>query len=828
RYLERYCHAIDAIGRSKRNAGNEFDAPGISIKLSALHPRFEFAQRERIANELIPRVVSLAQRARDAGIGLTIDAEEADRLSVTLDVLEAVYADPGLGDWQGLGLALQAYQKRALPVIKWLEDLASNKHRRIMLRLVKGAYWDTEIKRAQEQGLAGYPVFTRKVLTDLSYQACAKQILAAGDCFYPQFATHNAYTIAMIQTLVNPGQDYEFQRLHGMGQAVYAEVKRGDSPIKCRVYAPVGNHADLLPYLVRRLLENGANTSFVNRIENDKLPVEELIQDPVNSVKSLHSIPHPAIPLPRQLFGDTRLNSIGLNFNDATTLQSLDQSFTKLSQQLWRGAPLIDGKESSGEAKAVVSAVDPSVVIGHVVEAAADSVAEALTIADDIRDEWAYQPVEVRTAIAERTADLLEEHLEELTYLCVQEGGRCVKDAAAEVREAIDACRYYAAQARLTLTAHQLPGPTGESNTLSVHGRGVMVCISPWNFPVAIFTGQIIAALVAGNTVIAKPAHQTSLTAMRVVQLLHQAGIPSKALNLLPGKSSVISDPLLRDERVAGVIFTGSTEAAKTINLTLARRPGPIVPLIAETGGQNAMIADSSALPEQVVSDVITSAFNSAGQRCSALRVLFLQEDIAPRVIELLSGAVAELSVGNPLELSTDVGPLIDADRKSSVSAHISLLRKTAKFICQANVDDALLAHNYVAPTVFEIDSLALLKEEVFGPVLHIIRYKSNALDGVIDAINATRYGLTLGIHSRIESKANYIATRARVGNIYVNRNMIGAVVGVQPFGGEGLSGTGPKAGGPNYLQRLVAEQALTINTSAIGGNAALLNLDIT
>jgi RHH-type proline utilization regulon transcriptional repressor/proline dehydrogenase/delta 1-pyrroline-5-carboxylate dehydrogenase len=460
------------------------------------------------------------------------------------------------------------------------------------------------------------------------------------------------------------------------------------------------------------------------------------------------------------------------------------------------------------------------------VEAKRDDVDQALTVGYSFRDEWTYNSIEVRATIAERSADLLETHLEELAFLCVQEGGRCINDAAAEVREAIDACRYYAAQARQTLTERVLPGPTGESNTLSVHGRGVIVCISPWNFPIAIFTSQIIAALVAGNTVIAKPAHQTPLTAMRIVQLLHQAGIPVQALSLLPGKSGVISDPLLQDERVAGVIFTGSTEAAKNINQTLAQRPGPIAPLIAETGGQNAMIVDSSALPEQVVSDAITSAFNSAGQRCSALRVLFIQEDIAPRVIELLAGAIAELTIGDPLVLSTDVGPLIDRDRKNSVLSHINQLNKSAKFICQANVDGALLSHNYVAPTVYEIDSLALLKEEVFGPVLHLIRYKSNELDQVIQSINATHYGLTLGIHSRIEGKADYIAKRARVGNIYVNRNMIGAMVGVQPFGGEALSGTGPKAGGPNYLLRLVSEQTLTINTSAIGGNAALLNLD--
>ena len=826
KYLRRYVDAIKAISKAKHKSNTEFDVPSVSIKLSALHPRFEFSQRQSVLKELMPEVLSLAKLARDNDIGLTIDAEEADRLDLTLDIFKAVYTNPSLGDWQGFGLAVQAYQKRALVVIQWLEDLAIQRRRRIMVRLVKGAYWDTEIKRAQEQGLQGYPVFTRKQATDLAYQACVKQILAAGETFYPQFATHNAYTIALVQTLTKPGQDYEFQRLHGMGQAVYREVKQSDPSIKCRVYAPVGNHADLLPYLVRRLLENGANTSFVNRIENDKLPVDELIHDPVAGMKSLESIPHPAIALPRHLFGPSRLNSSGINFYDVTALQALEKSNKQIAKQRWSAAALIKGKEKQGESNPVVSPADTDAVVGQWVQSTPQDVADAVTAAFDYNRLWASHPVESRAKIADCAADLLEEHFQELMYLCIREGGRCIKDAAAEVREAIDSCRYYAMQARQTLLPQTLPGPTGESNTFSVHGRGVIVCISPWNFPIAIFTAQIIAALVAGNTVLAKPAHQTALTAMRVVQLLHSAGIPTEALALLPGKSSVISAPLLEDQRVAGVIFTGSTDTAREINQTLAQRAGAIVPLIAETGGQNAMIADSSALPEQVVTDVITSAFNSAGQRCSALRVLFLQEDIASRVIELLTGAVAQLHVGDPLLMSTDVGPLIDADSKSKVMAHITQLSKTAKLICEANVDRNLLLRNFVPPTVFEINSLELLKEEVFGPVLHIIRYKSSELDNVINAINATQYGLTLGIHSRIEEKAEYIAQRVRVGNIYVNRNMIGAVMGVQPFGGEGLSGTGPKAGGPNYLQRLVAEKVISINTAAIGGNAVLLNLE--
>lgn len=824
-YLEKYLHAIQVIATTNQNAKDEFEAAGISVKLSALHPRFEFAQRERVMNELVAKVLLITQQARDAGISITIDAEEADRLDITLDVFEAVYTDASLGDWQGLGLAVQAYQKRALPVIKWLADLAKNKKRRIMLRLVKGAYWDSEIKYAQEQGLDGYPVFTRKVLTDLSYLACVKQIIASSKYFYPQFATHNAYTVATVQTLMQSGQDYEFQRLHGMGEAIYSEVKQTDPSIKCRVYAPVGNHKDLLPYLVRRLLENGANTSFVNRIENENLPIDDLIQDPVVTVKSLTSIPHPSIPLPQNLFNEERLNSKGINFTETTTLQDLDHAFTEMEKYDWHAAPLIKGEAITGKLKDVVSPANPDVTVGHVIEATQEHVSDALTVAYDYRNEWANHTIESRAQIAERAAALLETHREELMFLCVKEGGRCIKDSLAEVREAIDSCHYYAMQARETLTPQNLPGATGESNTLSMHGRGVILCISPWNFSVTIFTSQIIAALVAGNTVIAKPAHQTPLAAMRIVQLLHEAGIPTEALTLLPGKSSVMSEPLLQDDRIAGVIFTGSTEVAKTINQTLAQRSGPIVPLIAETGGQNTMIVDSSALPEQVVSDVLTSAFNSAGQRCSALRVLFLQDDIAPRVIELLTGAIVELQVGEPLLLSTDVGSLIDADSKNKVMSHITHLHETAKFICHATVDDKLLKNNYVAPVVFEISSLTLLKEEVFGPVLHIIQYSSDELDEVINAISATKYGLTLGIHSRIKEKADYIVKHTRVGNIYVNRNMIGAVVGVQPFGGEGLSGTGPKAGGPNYLQRLITERTVSTNTSAIGGNATLLNL---
>ncbi len=824
-YLERYLHAINVMSNTQKISNDEFSAPGISVKLSALHPRFEFAQRERVIKELVPTVLLLTEQAREAGVSVTIDAEEAERLDVTLDVFEAVYNHKQLKDWQGFGLAVQAYQKRALAVIKWLADLAKLNHRRMMVRLVKGAYWDSEIKLAQVNGLQGYPVFTRKESTDVSYFACLKLILASIDYFYPQFATHNAYTVATVQSLFKTRHSYEFQRLHGMGEVIYHEILKSNSSVKCRVYAPVGNHRDLLPYLVRRLLENGANTSFVNRIENENLPIGELINDPVEKVKSLRQIPHPSIPLPINLFNKSRVNSNGINFTDVSDLEKIKQAFDLCTKTEWHSAPLIKGEISSGKLKSIVCPANPELTVGFVVESSPENISTAITIANDFRDEWANQPVESRAYIIECASNLLENHREELLYLCVQEGGRCIKDGLTEIREAIDSCRYYAMQARKTLQSQQLPGPTGESNILTMHGRGVIVCISPWNFPAAIFTSQIVAALVSGNTVVAKPAQQTPLVAMRIVQLLHQAGIPVEALSLLPGKSSVMSEHLLTDERIAGVVFTGSTQVAKTINEKLAQRPGPIVPVIAETGGQNVMIVDSSALPEQVVVDVMTSAFNSAGQRCSALRVLFVQVDIAERIIELLSGAMNELIVGDPQELATDVSSLIDSDSKAKVMKHIKHFIKLEKLICQSPVNARLLKDNYIAPTVIEINSLSELKGEVFGPVLHIIRFAQDKLDDVLNDINNTNYGLTLGIHSRIQEKADYIIKRVRVGNIYLNRNMIGAVVGVQPFGGEGLSGTGPKAGGPNYLQRLVSERVVTTNTSAIGGNATLINL---
>ncbi len=824
-YFERYLNAIEIISASITNVQSVIENPGISIKLSALHPRFEFSQRKRVINELVPKVLHLVRQAQNAGIAITIDAEEADRLGVTLDVFHAIYTDKALHDWQGFGLAVQAYQKRALPVIDWLEDLAIKQKRRIMLRLVKGAYWDSEIKIAQTLGLDDYPVFTRKASTDLSYLACIRKICSAGRAFYPQFATHNAYTIASISEIMPSGSEYEFQRLHGMGNAIYNELLKTRPATACRVYAPVGSHKDLLPYLVRRLLENGANTSFVNRIENDDLPVEKLTQDPASILKAEKCIPHPSIPRPEYLYADRWLNSKGLNLDNENTLLKLNKIFDEFSNQTWQAAPLIQGIRSEGEYREIISPVDKQ-LIGYVMETTTESIETALKISHSYAHKWASTSVESRTRLAENAADMLAEHLAELVYLCIREGGRCLKDALTEAREAIDSCRYYAWSARNTLTDKSLPGPTGESNSLGTHARGVIVCISPWNFPAAIFTSQIIAALVAGNTVIAKPAHQTPLTAMRIIELLHKAGIPVNALTLLPGKSALIGPPLLADKRISGVIFTGSTTAAQQINQTLASRPGAILPLIAETGGQNAMIVDSSALPEQVVTDVISSAFNSAGQRCSALRVLFLQDDIAARIIDLIKGAMQELIIGNPINLSTDIGPMIDKVSMEKILTHISSMNESENIIYQTNLNESNLAGHYMVPTIIEIQSLAELRHEVFGPVLHIIRYAADDLDEIINAINDTDYGLTLGIHSRIENRVNYIIERVHVGNIYVNRDMIGAVVGVQPFGGENMSGTGPKAGGPNYLQRLVHERTVTINTSAVGGNASLLNLD--
>ncbi len=825
RYFAAYDAAIVAIGAAA-DRRDILAAPGISVKLSALHPRYEESQRQRVHEQLGPRLGALARRAREAGIGFTIDAEEAERLDLSLDLIAVLALDPALAGWDGLGLAVQAYQKRALSLIDWLAALARRGNRRLMLRLVKGAYWDSEIKRGQERGLDGYPVFTRKLATDVSYLACARRLLAAPDAFYPQFATHNAHTLAAVLELAGERRDYEFQRLHGMGEALYEQVVGEDRLGRpCRVYAPVGGHEDLLAYLVRRLLENGANTSFVNRLVDERAPIAEIVADPVARLAALPNKPHPRIPLPRNLYGSERQNARGIDLSDPLRLVERGEAMTYAIEP-WHAAPIIGGSERLAAVRPVLDPADRRREVGTVADARTEHLDEALARAAAAAPGWDHVAAGERAAHLERAAALMEERLPALMVLIVREGGRTIPDALSEVREAIDYCRYYALRARTEFGAAEgLPGPTGERNTLALHGRGVFACIAPWNFPLAIFTGQVAAALAAGNAVIAKPAEQTPLVAAAAVRLLHQAGIPGDVLALLPGDGAGVGAPLIADPRIAGVALTGSSETARAINRVLAERPGPIVPLIAETGGVNALIADASALPEQLVADVITSAFNSAGQRCSALRVLFVQEDIAPRVVALLEGAMRELVIGDPGLIATDVGPVIDAEACASLARHAERMMRDGRLICALDLPRGTENGTFFAPRAFEIDRLDLVPGEVFGPILHVIRWRGDALDRVLDAIAGTAYGLTLGIHSRIDETVAHIHQRLATGNTYVNRNMIGAVVGVQPFGGQGLSGTGPKAGGPRYLHRFAVERSLSVDTTASGGNATLLSL---
>jgi len=826
-YFDAYTSAIDAIGASAGESADVHSAPSVSVKLSALHPRYEYAQRERVMRELAPRLRLLAERARSWTIGLTIDAEEADRLELSLDLFDIVYRSPTLAGYDGLGVAVQAYQKRAPALVEWLITLSHAVGRRIPVRLVKGAYWDTEIKRAQERGLDGYPVFTRKASTDVSYLACAGRLLEARERVYPMFATHNAHTLASIVELAGELRDFEFQRLHGMGEELYAAVRADPAlvGVPCRVYAPVGSHEDLLPYLVRRLLENGANTSFVNRISDPRVPVASIVADPVEEVSSLSDKAHPDIPLPRELFGDDRINSRGMNMADGVTLATLEEHLRADEQRLWRAAPIVGGHLHEGDWRQVRNPADHRHVVGQACEANAELVAGALDRAVKTQPDWDATPATQRAQILERAADLFERERLDLIALCVREAGKTLPDALGEIREAVDYLRYYAHCTREQFGRPlRLPGPTGEANELRLHGRGVFACISPWNFPLAIFTGQVAAALAAGNAVLAKPAEQTPLIAAQAIRLLHLAGIPPEVLHLLPGAGETVGSALTADPRVAGVAFTGSTETAKAIHRTLAARDGAIPVLIAETGGQNAMIADSSALPEQVVLDAVTSAFNSAGQRCSALRVLFVQQEIASRVLHLLAGYMDELRVGDPALPSTDVGPVIDGQAKQELEAHKAWIKMQGTTIRELPLSRDCEDGSFVAPLAVEIPALELLTREVFGPVLHVVRFRADTLDAVINSINRTGFGLTLGIHSRIEGRAQHIASRCRVGNVYINRNMIGAVVGVQPFGGQALSGTGPKAGGPHYLQRFCTEQTISINTAAIGGDATLLS----
>jgi len=827
RYFESYERAIHEIG-DHGPFDDLFAAPSISVKLSALHPRYEVAQNKRVLNELVPIVLKLAQTAKTRGIALTIDAEESERLQLSLDLFEQVYTDTSLDGWEGLGLAIQAYQKRCPAVIEWLQQTAEQVGRRIPVRLVKGAYWDSEVKHAQEQGYADYPVFTRKANTDVSYLACAQRLLAARHLFYPQFATHNAQTLAMIYQFAGADKSFEYQRLHGMGEELYEDVIDAQGlNIPCRVYAPVGSHEDLLPYLVRRLLENGANTSFVNRIVDADQDISELIRDPIQTVDALEQKRHPKIPLPENIYKPIRRNSKGINLDHEADQIWLAEQMTKYPPGSWQAGPLLATEAAPAEEVAVTNPADRNEQLGQWQATHPDAIDNAVNDAKKAAISWDRVPVQERAEILEKAADLMEAEYGQWLSVCVKEAGKTIPDCIAEIREAADFCRYYAAMAREQIgSSIQLPGPTGESNHLQLHGRGVFVCISPWNFPLAIFIGQIAAALVSGNAVLAKPAEQTVITGYMATKLLHQAGIPKDVLQFLPGNGASIGAGLCAAPGIAGVAFTGSTQTAQAINRSLAAKDGQLAALVAETGGQNAMLADSSALPEQLVQDVIASAFHSAGQRCSAMRVLFIQTDVADKVLEMLVGAMDELTIGDPSQLTTDIGPVIDQGALDMLESHALRMDREAKIIGQLKTHNDLSQGSFFLPRAYELQSLDQLQKEVFGPVLHVIRYRARDLDQVIDAVNNTGYGLTLGIHSRIERTVEYIQQRVKVGNCYVNRNMIGAVVGVQPFGGEGLSGTGPKAGGPHYLHHFTTERTLTVNTAAVGGNASLLAMD--
>ena len=816
RYYRDYENAIHAIGEAAAGRG-VYEGPGISIKLSALHPRYARAKAERVMQELLPNVKKLAKLAKHYDIGLNIDAEEADRLELSLDLLESLSQDPELGEWNGLGFVIQAYGKRCPYVIDFVVDLARRSGRRIMVRLVKGAYWDAEIKRAQLDGLDGFPVFTRKVHTDVSYLACARKLLAAREHVFPQFATHNAQTLAAIYTLAGLGfavGDYEFQCLHGMGEPLYDEVvgpDRLDRP--CRIYAPVGTHETLLAYLVRRLLENGANSSFVNRISDPNVSVDELIADPVDVVSAMPVVgtPHDQIDLPAHLFGRDRVNSRGLDLASEAVLAELSDALKASASVIWHAKPLLADGAEQGTARDVVNPADHADRVGHVTELEAQDASRVVRLAHEAAAQWAAVAPAERAACLERAADLMESRMDVLMGIAMREAGKTAANAVGEVREAVDFLRYYAEQARKTLGPSHRP-------------LGAVVCISPWNFPLAIFTGQVAAALVAGNPVIAKPAEETPLIAFESVRLLHQAGVPRNVLQFAPGDGR-LGAALVAAPETAGVMFTGSTEVARLIQAQLAERlsvHGRPIPLIAETGGQNAMIVDSSALAEQVVADVITSAFDSAGQRCSALRVLCLQEDVAERTLAMLKGALAELSLGRTDRLSVDIGPVITADAKANIERHIATMRDAGHKVEQLALPREAEKGTFVPPTIIEIDDIGQLTREVFGPVLHVLRWKREDMDALIDRINATGYGLTFGLHTRLDETILSVTERVKAGNLYVNRNIIGAVVGVQPFGGRGLSGTGPKAGGPLYIGRLVQKAPVPPSHSSVRIDPAL------
>ena len=826
RYRAAYMAAIKRLAREAD--GGIAKSPGISVKLSALYPKYDFYHGEAARAALIPIVRELAMAAREADIHFTVDAEEAERLELSLDIIEALVADEELFEtgWEGFGMALQAYQKRAVPLCDWVASLARRHGRRLMVRLVKGAYWDTEIKLSQVGGFNDYPVFTRKISTDVSYLACAGKLLAANDAIYPAFATHNAYTIGAIKALAGEETDFEFQRLHGMGEDVYEtlteeEKRKGQSPTRVRIYAPVGGHKDLLAYLVRRLLENGANSSFVNRMADAGVPVEELTTDPVKDLAALKPKRNPAIPLPAHIYPNRR-NSAGVDLADPLVREPLLAKIRELESREWAAAPTVLAG-NGGEPRDVTSPQDHSKIVGSALEATAEDVDLALDRAVRAQPAWDRRGGLERARLLDKAAELFEAHTAEFISLCEREAGKTVLDGVLEVREAVDFLRYYACEARMLFGAPMpMPGPTGEENLLRLHGRGVFVTISPWNFPLAIFIGPAAAALAAGNTVLAKPAEQTPLIAALAMKLCHEAGIPDDVLQLVPGDGRV-GQILTSDERVAGVAFTGSTSTAHAINKSLAARPGPIATFIAETGGQNAMIVDSSALPEQVTRDVIASAFQSAGQRCSALRVLFLQEDIADSTLKMIRGAFDALEIGLPRELATDVGPVIDEEAQGNLLEHIEAMKASGHKVYSRELSEDALRGTYVPPTIIELNSIDELESEKFGPIMHVVRFKWNELGDVIEHINQTKFGLTLGLHSRLDATRRFVEARAHVGNLYVNRNQIGAVVGSQPFGGEGLSGTGPKAGGPNYVVHFATERVTTIDTTAAGGNASLL-----
>ncbi|PMR72204.1 bifunctional proline dehydrogenase/L-glutamate gamma-semialdehyde dehydrogenase PutA [Halomonas heilongjiangensis] len=787
RYHEAYAKAIAAI--AKQAKGDVRSSPGISVKLSALHPRYEYTHRDTVMAELVPRALELARQAAKANIGFNIDAEEQDRLDLSLDVIEALLSDPGLAGWDGFGVVVQAYGRRAAPVIETLYDLAERLDRRIMVRLVKGAYWDTEIKLAQEMGVETFPVFTRKVNTDVSYMACAQLLLDRRDRIYPQFATHNAHTCAAVVAMAGDDKDsFEFQRLHGMGESLHHIVKQSEGT-RCRIYAPVGAHRDLLAYLVRRLLENGANSSFVNQVVDKSIPTSEVSRDPVAEMRRLgDAIPSPSIREPGELFAPERKNSRGYRINEPASILPLLAAREAFADTTWTAGPMLAGSPApQGPARDAVSPADGSHVVGRVHEATPAEVAAALDAAHDGFRDWSARPVAERAEVLRRTADLYEQHIAELTVITTREAGKMMFDGIAEVREAVDFLRYYANEGE-RLEAEE-PGSA----------RGVFVCISPWNFPLAIFTGQIAAALAAGNAVLAKPAEQTPLIAARAVELMREAGLPEAALQLLPGDGPTVGGPLTSDPRIAGVCFTGSTPVAQIIHKALAQNAGPDAVLIAETGGLNAMIVDSTALTEQAVRDILISSFQSAGQRCSALRMLYVQEEARERLLTMLDGAMDALTIGDPWNTDTDVSPVIDAEAQADISAYVAAQEKAGKVLKKLPAPDV---GTFVSPAVVQVGGIEDLEREIFGPILHVATFKARDIDRVVDAINDRGYGLTFGLHTRIDDRVQQIVERIHVGNIYVNRNQIGAIVGSQPFGGEGLSGTGPKAGGPLYVTR--------------------------